>query len=92
MVLQIKPFDFTVPERYSDRDGKQMQMLLLSRNAHEFRKLSWPALNMSPNLTAQKSLENANFSQTVTRQNPYSFLYMVQGVGFEPTNAYAIGS
>jgi hypothetical protein len=29
MVLQVKAFDFTVPERYSDRDGKQMQMLLL---------------------------------------------------------------
>ncbi len=22
MVLQVKPFDFTIPERYSDRDGQ----------------------------------------------------------------------
>jgi hypothetical protein len=43
-----------------------------------------------------KSLENANFSSEsrsiATGGTPRIYLCMVQGVGFEPTNAYAIGS
>ena len=48
---------------------------------------------MSQSFKRPKSLENANFSKIITLEDPHTFcLYMVQGVGFEPTNAYAIGS
>jgi hypothetical protein len=78
--FDVKPFDFTCRKDIVTKMGKQMQMLLLSWNAHEFRKLSWPALNMSLNLKVQKSLESAKFCQTITRQDPpIVYLYMVQG-------------
>ena len=52
---------------------------------------------MSPSLKAQKSFEKENFNIQNPRNNRQRdprpvYLYMVQGVGFEPTNAYAIGS
>ncbi len=66
MVLQAKPFDFTVPKDIVTAMVKHMQMLLFGRNAHEFRKLSWPALNMSPNLKGKNLSEGVNCRPTVT--------------------------
>ncbi len=48
---------------------------------------------MSQSFKRSKSLENANFSKNHHPGGPpYVLFILVQGVGFEPTNAYAIGS